>query len=111
MACFRPTFRTTPTAGVEQNTPIFTTWHSECRRVSSYGKVAHRHELAPGGCGYALDSRDHWLRNLSERDHHPAAGVEQALLPALVFGVSTHLLEVMPSAKAFSLRGEDHNSH
>src|SRR5208337_892839 len=91
-----------------EHTDIYS-WHSECRRVSCYGKIAHRHELAPGGCGYALDSCDHRLGNLSERDHHPAAGVEQALLPALVLRVSTHLLEVMPRAKALSRGGEDHN--
>src|SRR5215471_2757068 len=93
-----------------EHTNIYS-WHSERRGVSRDGKIAHRDKLAPGRCRYALDSCDYWLRNLSERHHHPAAGVEQAPLPALVFRVGTHLLQVVPCAKALSLGSEDHSPH
>jgi hypothetical protein len=58
-----------------------------------------------------VDAGNHGLRDLSERDHHPAAGVEQPLLPALVVRVSAHLLKVMTGAETFSPGGEDHNPY
>ena len=58
-----------------------------------------------------MDACNHRLRDLGQGDHHPAAAVEKALLPALVLRVSTHLLKVMTRAEALTLGGEDHNPY
>jgi len=57
-------FRTTPTAGVEQNTPMLTLGIANVAVSAATRNVGHRHELASRGCSDSMDARNHRLREL-----------------------------------------------
>src|SRR6185437_1810574 len=85
--------------------------HCERCRLNCYRKIAHRYELATCSCSDAMNAGNHRLGYLCKSDHHPAAGVKQLLLPAPVFRVSAHLLEVVTRAEASSSGSEDHDPY